>query len=186
MGRHKLEEEYQYYLLKQKDYDQLLWVCYRGPRPNPELFKKMCEKDNGLREWYAAMSKRLSVDPKELIRQRRYEDLFEKLCHWGTEEEIKKFIDLAQKDNGLWKWYAEKQKEMWAALTAPDKIEETKKSFEKAGLGEQFEFVQSVQEFGFASLEEVEKAMGVSVEEQLRIIEENPELKKHVFSMTEN
>jgi hypothetical protein len=186
MGRHKLEEEYQYYLLKQKDYDQLLWVCYRGPRPDPDLFERMCGRDKGLNEWYAAMCKRMNADPEELIRQRRYADLFEKLCTWGTDEEAKKFIELAEKDKGLRLWYAKKQVEMLRALTAPENVEKSTEYFKAAGFGEMFEFMKNVQEFGFASMEEIEKATGVSIAEQLKFIEENPEMKKHVFSMTEN
>jgi hypothetical protein len=75
-----------------------------------------------------------------------------------------------------------KEKAIWHEILGdPEKEACMRQSLEKDGLSDVFALYKNVFTFGAVSMEEVARVFGVSVEEQIKMVEENPELQRHVF-----
>lgn len=113
---------------------------------------------------------------KKLYREKRYEEFFG-LMSSGADDDVTAFLELCRQDDELLKWYVGFQSKMWDRIFGDPGLEAaTRAFFEARGLGDMFEFQRSLHTVGFATVEEIAKFLGTTVEDIEETVAQNPEL----------
>lgn len=115
----------------------------------------------------------------------RYEELFRLLA--ASPDGTEQFLALCQHDDHLTRWYAGQITAIMDRIFAdPEQTARARAWYEANGLREFFAIQQQMHAVGFATVEEIVAALGVSVEEIQDTIAANPALFEGThFTLTE-
>jgi hypothetical protein len=158
---------------KQKLYAATLEIYLHGGAGSAQSLAELCAKHADFAAWCIRQE-------GVLHKQKRYDDLFNLMG--PTDSGIVRFFELCRADEELGRWWMAKEKAIWHEILGdPEKEAFMRAALEKDGHGDAFALYKNVFTFGAVSMEEIARVFGVSVEEQIKMVEENPELQRHVF-----